>query len=80
MQDIIDKYIETNGITFRLQAVNEDGDVLVQQTSGQSFDDVSASSWQLDQAFHKMAMEAEEAKNDDIIDAEVIDTLDVRTY
>lgn len=71
LQEIIDKYIEDNEITFVLQAVNGDGEVIVKAESSQSFDDVSGHSWQLDQAFNKVVMEAEESKDDDLVNAEV---------
>lgn len=71
MQQAIENYIERNEVTFKLQAVNGDGEVLLQETSSLSFDDVSSYSYQLDAAFLKLVQESEEGKDDDIIDAEI---------
>jgi len=64
MQELADKYIQDHGVTFILQAVDEDGEVIVQETSNLSFDDVSSYSWQLDQAFYKVVQDNEEARTD----------------
>lgn len=80
LQELIDKYIQDNEVTFILQAVNGDGEVLVKAESSQSFDDVSSESWQLDQAFNKIVMESEEGRDDDLHDAVVMNELDERSY
>lgn len=67
----IQHYIDQNGITFRLQAINEDGEIILQETSTLSFDDVAAYSGLLDNRFEALVLEAEESKDDDLVDAEV---------
>lgn len=80
MEQLVQEYIELNGVTFELRAINEDGEVLLKETSSLSFDDVADSAWQLDSAFLKLVQEANESRNDDLVDAEVNSTLDERSY
>ena len=79
LQETVNQYMERNEVTFILQAVNGDGEVLVKAESTLSFDDVSDNAWQLDQAFNKLAVEAEESKDDDLVNAEVKDEFE-RSY
>lgn len=48
MEELIQQYHEDNGITYIMQAVNNDGDVIVKYESDFSFDDVSGFSSQGD--------------------------------
>jgi len=64
-------YINRNGITFKLQAVNGDGEIVLQETSSLSFDDVSAYSALLDERFENIVRASAESKDDDLVNAEI---------
>lgn len=63
--ELIDKYIRENNITFELRAINDDGEVIVKQTSTISFDDVAAYAMLCDDMFEKIALESFEDRNED---------------
>lgn len=62
MEQAIEHYIKQNGIVFELRAINGDGEVILQETSEQSFDDVASLSGLLDERFDKLVInDAEDA-------------------
>lgn len=53
MEELIQQYHEDNGITYIMQAVNSDGDVIVKYESELSFDDVASYSAVADEYIEK---------------------------
>lgn len=54
MEEAVEKYIEQKGIKFELRAVDEDGEVIMVESSDQSFDDVAGFSGLLDERFMQL--------------------------
>ena len=63
--ELIDQYIKENNITFELRAINDDGEVILKQTSTISFDDVASYAMLCDDKFEKIALESFEDRNED---------------
>jgi hypothetical protein len=64
-QSKIEKYIEDYGITFKLVAVDDSGEVLLQSTSSKSFDDLAGFIDTLDDEFNKLALTSYEEDYDE---------------
>ena len=57
MEEVIDRFIETESVKFELRAINGDGEVLVKFDSSFSADDVTGYSYLVDEKILQLAIE-----------------------
>lgn len=57
MDDKIVQYIEDNGITFELRALDSDGETIIKFTSQTSADNLVGDAWKIDRFIDEMALE-----------------------
>lgn len=74
--EIIDKFLEDNEITFELRAINGDGEVLMKFTDHYAADNLSGDAWKIDEWIEQQALESEQTRLDDIAEAQMQDEMD----
>jgi len=70
-EELIDKFLQDNDITFELRAVNGDGEVLMKFTDHYAADNLSGDAWKIDEYIEQQALDNYEHKDDDLVDAQI---------
>ena len=73
---IIDQFLEREGITFELRAINDSGEVLIKFSDHYSADNLSGDAWKIDEYIEQLATDNYEHKDDDLIDAQIQERLE----
>lgn len=65
LNEAVENYIARHKITFVMQAGDDDGEVILKETSKQSFNDVAMFASLLDDRLENMVIDDENARSDD---------------
>lgn len=76
IEETIEDFIERNGVTFELRAINSDGEVLISYTDDQSADNVSGYAGLIDEKMLQLSLDDLKHRDDDEAEAIMQDKLE----
>lgn len=76
IEKTIEDFLERNGVTFELRAINSDGEVLISYTDDQSADNVSGYAGLIDEKMLQLSLDELNHRDDDEAEAIMQDKLE----
>lgn len=76
MDELITEYLESNGITFQLSAIDADGEIIVKYTDEHSAEDVAGFAGLLDEYIIRQAIESSIGKEESQAEAQMQEVMD----
>lgn len=76
IEKTIEDFLERNGVTFELRAINSDGEVLISYTDDQSADNVSGYAGLIDEKMLQLSLDDLKHRDDDEAEAIMQDKLE----